>query len=88
MKNNNQTIVDLDHENVIHTNVIIDACASLKINFTCMSIMRHIAENETNEKTFDHHDIALYLDELVTKKFIKRSRQQTSEFTTYEMNLG
>lgn len=67
-----------------HRNIIIDAVYSIGKPFTCIDVMRYIADNEIQGQTFEWHSIEFYLDNLAGKKIISASRNQTSEFVTYE----
>ena len=67
--------------------IITDAVLSQNKPFDSVIIMRYISDNEENEKTFDHHDIGFFIEELVNKGIVKRSDKYISEFTTYEVAI-
>lgn len=76
--------VNLDFSNPAHKTIVIDACTSQSQPFDCVQIMRYIAENEIQGQTFDHHDIALYLDNLRSDGLLRVVSNEY--FTKYELN--
>jgi len=64
-----------DLSKVENRTIVIDAVASIGGKFDCIMIMNFIRENELQGRTFDHYDIAIYLEKLCAQNFITRSIQ-------------
>ena len=68
--------------NVIQKATILDAIFAQRSPFSCITLMQYIAENEVSGKTIPHHEIAIYLDTLRERGFVKIVEH--AEFTRYE----
>ena len=64
---------------------ILDSIFDLRgQSFDCITVMNYIRENEANNKTIPHQEIAMYLDSLLSKGWIKVA-DRSCDFTKYKM---
>ena len=64
--------------------IVIDAVTSIGGKFDCITLMNFIRENEIQGRTFDHHDIAQYLEHLCEKNFIQRVGSNADGYIKYQ----
>jgi hypothetical protein len=70
--------------NINHRLTVLDAIFAQRDQvFDCLSIMNYIRENEVNNLTIPHQEIAMYLDTLRAKGWIKYA-DRSCEFTKYQ----
>ena len=70
--------------NLNHRLTVLDAIFAQRDQvFDCISIMNYIRENEVNNRTIPHQEIAMYLDTLLAKGWVKYA-DRSCEFTKYQ----
>ncbi len=65
---------------------ILSAIFAQEENFDCIQIMNYIRENEVNNKTIPHQEIAMYMDTLRGRGWIKVT-DDSKEFTKFAVVL-